>query len=59
MCAITPRARENMLHMLSDYSKDELCTLMYMGFAGFIPEIGEMNIQCPLWLLVGEHDHTG
>ena len=59
MCASTPRARENMLHMLADYSRDELCTLMYMGFAGFIPEICDMNIQCPLWLLVGEHDHTG
>ena len=59
MCASTPRARENMMHMLSDYTKDELCTLMYLGFAGFIPEIGDMNIQCPLWLLVGEHDHTG
>lgn len=59
MCGSTPRARENMMHMLSDYSKDELCTLMYMGFAGFIPEICEMNIQCPMWLLVGEHDHTG
>ena len=34
MCAGTPRARENMLHMLSDYSKDELCTLMY-HYKGF------------------------
>lgn len=59
MCASTPRARENMMHMLEDYTKDELCTLMYMGFAGFIPEICGMTTQCPLWLLVGEHDHTG
>ena len=22
-------------------------------------EIGMMNIQCPVWLLVGEHDKTG
>ena len=36
-----------------------LCTLMYMGFAGFIPEICGMTTQCSLWLLVGEHDHTG
>lgn len=59
MCGSTQRARENMLNMLADYTKDELCTLMYIGFAGFIPEISEMNIQCPVWLLVGEHDKTG
>ena len=59
MCGSTPRARENMLRMLADYPKDELCTLMYIGFAGFIPEICRMDIQCPMWLLVGEHDKTG
>lgn len=59
MCGSTQRARENMLNMLADYSKDELCRLMYIGFAGFIPEISEMNIRCPMWLLVGEHDKTG
>ena len=45
--------------MLADYTKDELCNLMYIGFAGFIPEISEMSIKCPMWLLVGEHDKTG
>lgn len=59
MCGSTEHARENMRKMLADYSKDELCKLMYIGFAGFIPEICEMNIQCPMWLLVGEHDKTG
>ena len=59
MCASTRRARENMLEMLSDYTRDELCDLMYTGFAGFIPEICEMDIRCPVWLLVGEHDRTG
>lgn len=59
MCGKTRRARENMLAMLADYTKDELCRLMYIGFAGFIPEISEMNIQCPVWLLVGQHDRTG
>ena len=59
MCGRTQRARENMLAMLADYTKDELCRLMYIGFAGFIPEISEMNIKCPLWLLVGQHDKTG
>ena len=59
MCGSTQRARENMLNMLSDYTKDELCKLMYIGFAGFIPEISEMHIKCPMWLSVGEHDKTG
>lgn len=59
MCGSTDRARENMRSMLADYTKDELCSLMYMGFAGFIPEICEMHIRCPMWLLVGEHDKTG
>ena len=59
MCGSTKQARENMLAMLADYSKDELCQIMYIGFAGFIPEISEMNIQCPVWLLVGRHDKTG
>ena len=59
MCADTPRARENMLGMLSSYTKDELCSLLYTGFAGFIPEIGENEIDCPVQLTVGEHDRTG
>lgn len=59
MCGRTRHARENMLAMLADYTKDELCQLMYIGFAGFIPEISEMHIQCPMWLLVGQHDKTG
>lgn len=59
MCGRTRHARENMLAMLADYTKDELCQLMYIGFAGFIPEISEMHIQCPVWLLVGQHDKTG
>lgn len=59
MCGYTKRARKNMLSMLKIYPKDELCRLMYIGFAGFIPEIGEMNIRCPMWLTVGEYDKTG
>ncbi len=59
MCGSTQHARENMLNMLEYYKKDELCKLMYIGFAGFISEISDMNIKCPLWLLVGEHDKTG
>lgn len=59
MCANTQRARDNMFSMQKCYEKDELCRLMHIGFAGFIPEICEINIQCPIWLLVGEDDKTG
>lgn len=59
MCADTERARENMLSMLAVYPKAELTRLMYIGFAGFISEICEMDIKCPVWLMVGEHDKTG
>ncbi|MBO4360011.1 MAG: alpha/beta hydrolase [Eubacteriaceae bacterium] len=59
VCADTGPARENMLGMLSVYPKKELCSLLYSGLAGFIPEIGPMDIRCPVWLTVGEHDRTG
>ena len=59
MCGRTRRGRENMLQMLQGYSKDELCRLMYLGFAGFIPEIRDTSPCGPIWLTVGEHDRTG
>lgn len=59
MCCTTNHGRKNMLEMLNDYSKTELCRLMYLGFAGFIPEICDLNITCPVELSVGENDHTG
>ena len=59
MCGATDRGRENMLQMLADYEKKELCRLMYLGFAGFIPEIREQKISCPVCLMVGEKDRTG
>lgn len=59
MCGRTPKARENMLRMLTGRDKKELCTLMYLGFAGFIPEIQNLRISCPVCLTVGEYDWTG
>lgn len=59
MCAVTALGRENMQQMLSVYSKKELCNLMYLGFAGFIPEIQDLKIHCPVCLTVGEKDKTG
>ena len=59
MCGRTQDTRENMLRMLAYYDKKELCTLMYLGFAGFIPEIQNLRISCPVCLTVGEYDRTG
>ena len=59
MCGTSGTGRENMLQMLEDYGKKELYHLMYLGFAGFIPEIQDLNIPCPVCLIVGENDRTG
>lgn len=59
MCGSTRSARENMLAMLSAYSKEELCHLLHLGFAGFLPEIRSLEIRCPVLLLVGARDRTG
>lgn len=58
-CGATPQGRANMEEMLEDYSKRELCRLMYLGFAAFLPEIGELDIPCSVCLVVGERDRTG
>lgn len=58
-CGLTSYGRDSMLEMLQDYSKDELCHLMYLGFTALIPELHTFSIPCPVCLIVGEHDHTG
>ncbi|MCI8646657.1 MAG: alpha/beta hydrolase [Firmicutes bacterium] len=59
MCGATEEGRENMRQMLEDYDKKELCSLMDLGFAGFILEMGDVEIKCPVWLVTGEKDKTG
>lgn len=58
-CGFTEYGYDNMHKMLEQYGKDELCHLMYLGFAGFIPEVRDITIPCPVCLTVGEHDKTG
>lgn len=58
-CSSTENAFKNMLSMLEIYKKKELCRLLYIGFAGFIPEMCDIKIKCPVWLVVGENDKTG
>lgn len=59
MCGVTKAGIENMTEMIEPYSKKELCHLMYLGFAGFVDELRDEKINCPVCLMVGEHDHTG
>lgn len=55
----TDYARQNMLEALKPYSKKELCWLMGMGYSCFVKENRDMKINCPVLLIVGEHDKTG
>ena len=45
--------------MVSDYGKADLCHLMGIGYAGLLDDNKELQIHCPLLLLVGEKDNTG
>lgn len=59
MCGHSASAQENMMEMLLTYGKKELCHLLYLGEAAFIPEIRDISIDCPVWLTLGEHDQVG
>ncbi len=59
VCGATETARGRMLTMLSSYTKKELCHLMYVGEAAFIPENKKMDIPCRTILLLGDRDRVG
>ena len=59
MCGVSERARGRMPEILSVYSKKELCHLMYIGEAAFIPENKSMTIPCRTVLLLGDRDAVG
>jgi pimeloyl-ACP methyl ester carboxylesterase len=56
---VTSNTYNNMLSMLSVYSKKELCHLMGIGYAGFLDDNCDLNINCPVLLLLGAKDKTG
>lgn len=58
-CTTNKRAYMNMMDMLSIYDKKELCHLMGIGFAGFLEDNSDIEIKCPVMLIVGEKDITG
>ena len=55
----TQAAYANMTQMLSPYSKKELCRLMGIGYAGFLADNCDLDIPCPVLLILGEKDKTG
>ena len=55
----TRRAYENMMQMLAPYGKGELCHLMGLGYAGFLDDNCDLEIPCPVLLILGEKDRTG
>ena len=59
ICGVTETARIRMLTMLSSYKKNELCHLMYVGEAAFIPENKNLDIPCRTILLLGDKDKVG
>lgn len=59
MCGVTSYSQNKMIEMLSDYTKNELCHLMYIGEAAFIPENVEMELPCKVLLILGEKDKVG
>lgn len=59
LCGATDPAQKRMLAMLSVYTKNELCHLMYIGEAAFIPENKDIEIPCKSILLLGDQDKVG
>ncbi len=55
----TKAGYDNMFSMLVPYEKDELCHLMGIGYAGFIKDNCDLDIACPVLLMIGEKDNTG
>ncbi len=56
---VTKRAQDNMRKALSFYAHRELCELMGKGYLCFVQENQDLNIHCPVFILVGEYDKTG
>ncbi len=55
----TQKGYDNMLQMLTPYTKRELCHLMGLGYACFLADNCDLEIPCPVLLILGEKDKTG
>lgn len=58
-CTYTQYAYENMFTALKQYTKQEVCHLMGIGYAQFLEENCDLVIRIPVLILVGENDRTG
>ena len=57
--ALTERGQDNMRNAISFYGKDEFSALTKAGLNGFALENRDLNITCPVLILVGEKDRAG
>lgn len=55
----TRRAYDNMLQMVAPHGKKEICHFMGLAYAGFLEENCDLEITCPVLLILGEKDITG
>lgn len=58
-CTRSKEARASMAASLAPYGKRELCRLMGAAYTVFLEENREIQIDCPVLILVGEKDKTG
>ena len=58
-CSYTKEGRQNMINILMQYSKKELCKLMGTGYLEFLKENCNIDIKCPVLIIVGEYDKIG
>ena len=56
---VTRKGYDNMMQMLAPYGKKELCHLMGLGYAGFLEDNCDLEIPCPVLLIMGEKDRVG
>lgn len=59
ICGVKKYTQNSMKQMLSSYTKNELCYLIWMGEAAFIQDNHELKLDCPVALLLGEYDKVG
>ncbi len=55
----TEYAYKNMSNILEQYNKGEICHLMGIGYAAFLDDNRDLDIKCPVLILLGERDKTG
>lgn len=58
-CTCTQYAYKSMYTALKQYTKQEVCHLMGIGYAGFLEENCDLALRIPVLILIGEDDRTG